>query len=205
MNAQEPSFVVKGYTIAPELFQKGFPEGGGPCSCMSRCCQGGVYVDIRERDRILDVKERIKQQMDWSQTRDENRWFEAETIDHTDFPSGKCIGTQEINEKCAFLDSHGRCSIQLASVAAGEHKWSLKPLYCILFPIEITDGVIGFDDLLQEESSCCSIRERFATPLFRACKEELVHILGPDGFEQLEAHYAALQQSGTAQQQESHE
>ncbi len=199
---QETPLIVKGFTIAPELFRKGFPEGGGPCSCVSRCCQGGVYVDLQERERILEAKEQIKGQMDWSQTKDDSRWFESEEMAHTDFPSGKCVGTQEINEKCAFLDSKGRCSVQLASVAAGNHKWALKPLYCILFPIEITDKVIGFDDLLQEESTCCSITGDFETPLFRACKEELVHILGPEGYALVEERYAMIQQSRALQQPE---
>jgi len=199
VSAEETPFIVKGYTISPELFRKGFPAGGGPCSCVSRCCHGGVYVDLKERERILAAKEQIKEQMDWSQTRDDSRWFETEELNHADFPSGKCIGTQEINDKCAFLDSYGRCSIQLASVAAGDHKWALKPLYCILFPIEITDNVIGFDDLLQEESQCCSIKAEFATPLFRACREELEHILGPDGYAMIEERYAAVHHVGALQ------
>lgn len=202
MMREEPACVVKGYTISPDLFRKGFPEGGGPCECVSRCCEGGVYVDVRERDRILAAKEQIKQQMDRSQIIDETQWFEREEQEHPDFPSGKCVGTQEINNKCAFLDSRGRCSIQLASVAAGGHKWALKPLYCILFPIEITEKLIGFDDLLQEESHCCSIRNEFTTPLFRACREELTYLLGADGYAAIEEHYAALQQSQAAHQPE---
>jgi hypothetical protein len=199
MTSASPPLIIKGYTIAPELFSKGFPTGGGPCTCTSRCCSGGVYVDPKERDRILEAKERVKKQMDSSQVADESQWFEEEEIEHTDFPSGRCVGTLEINEKCAFLDSMGRCSIQLASVAAGEHKWSMKPLYCVLFPIEITDRVIGFDDLLQEEATCCSIAEEFSSPLFRGCKEELTYLLGEDGYEMIERHYAALQASTGSQ------
>jgi hypothetical protein len=159
-------------------------------------------VDVQERERVLAAKDQIKHQMDVSQTTDHTQWFEEEEREHADFPSGKCVGTQEINNKCAFLDGHGRCSIQLASMAAGEHKWALKPLYCVLFPIEITDNVIGFDDLLQEESRCCSVTHEFATPLFRACKEELIHLLGEDGYAMIEAHYGALQQSDAMHQPE---
>ena len=203
MTEPETPLHIKGYTIAPELFLKGFPAGGGPCTCVSRCCSGGVYVDLRERDRILEAKATIKLHMDDSQTTDETQWFEAMEMDHIDFPSGKCVGTQEINDKCAFLDSVGRCSIQLASVAVGDHKWARKPLYCVLFPIEITDNVIGFDDLLQEESHCCSISEDFSTPLFRACQAELVYLLGPDGYDLIEEHYRFLQGSNITIQREN--
>ncbi len=190
---QKPMLTVKGYMISPDLFKKGFKAGGGPCTCTSRCCEGGVYVDIREHERILAHKELVKQQMDETQSKDESTWFERETFEHTDFPSGRCIGTQEINKKCTFLDGQGRCSLQVASVAAGQHKWTLKPLYCILYPIEISDKVIGFDDLLQDEEHCCTICERFTMPLFQGCREELVHLLGEDGYDAIVRHYTWLQ------------
>ncbi|HEX9005767.1 MAG TPA: DUF3109 family protein [Bacteroidota bacterium] len=193
MDVQEQMLSVKGYQISPDLFKKGFPAGGGPCTCTARCCEGGVYVDLRERDWILAHQELIKQQMDETQSKDAATWFEQEVYEHTDFPSGRCIGTQEINQKCTFLDGQGRCSLQVASVAAGQHKWTLKPLYCILYPIEITDKVVGFDNLLQEEEHCCTICERFAMPFFQGCREELVHLLGEDGYEAIVRHYRQLQ------------
>jgi hypothetical protein len=188
----QPPLKVKGYIIAPELFRRGFRKGGGPCTCTSRCCSGGVYVDLREHDLILEHRELVKRHMDETQTTDESRWFEDEAFDHGDFPSGRCIGTQEINDKCTFLDRQGRCSLQLASVANGRHKWHLKPLYCVLYPIEISDGVIGFDDLLQEEERCCTISDEFTVPLFEGCREELVHLLGEDGYAAIAEHYASL-------------
>ena len=189
---EQPPLIVKGYTISPELFSRGFRPGGGPCTCTSRCCGGGVYADVREHERIMEHRDLIKMHMDETQTTDESRWFEEEAFDHDDFPSGRCIGTQEINDKCTFLDSQGKCSLQVASVAAGKHKWSLKPLYCVLFPIEISNGVIGFDDLLQAEEHCCTISTEFTVPLFEGCREELVHLLGEDGYAAIEGHYAAL-------------
>jgi hypothetical protein len=67
----------------------------------------------------------------------------------------------------------------------------LKPLFCILFPIEITEKVVSFDDMLQDEQSCCSVTAPFDTPLFEGCKEELVHLVGEDGYRAMEDHYSA--------------
>lgn len=185
-------FTVKGFAFAPEMFQRGFGEGSGPCRCSSDCCSGGVYVDVSERDRILSLKEKIKQQMDHTQTRDENLWFESELTEDADFPSGHCVGTSVVNDKCAFLNIKGHCSIQLAAVTAGLDRWAWKPLFCVLYPIEITDHVIGFDPMLQDEKPCCTIREEFQIPLFRACKDELIHLLGQDGYHLLEQYYQGL-------------
>jgi len=201
MTTTERLVTIKGYRISSDLFQKGFPEGGGPCTCTSDCCHGGVYVDIGERERILAHRDLVKLHMDDSQVNDEAQWFEPQESEHRDFPSGRCVGTQEINGKCTFLDRKGMCSLQKAAVSVGMHKWALKPLYCILFPIEITDGVIGFDDLLQEESGCCSISRDFAVPMFKGCKEELIHLLGQDGYSALEEAYNSLQATALREQQ----
>jgi hypothetical protein len=127
--------------------------------------------------------------MDDSQVTDENAWFDGRIEDDSDFPSGKCVGTSVINGKCAFLDSRGRCSIQRAAVEEGFDKWAWKPLYCVLFPLDVSDGVIRFDDLLQNDQRCCSTSTQFSTPLFESCHEELIHIIGADGLEEMRKFY----------------
>lgn len=186
---------VKGLTFSPELFRKGFAEGHGPCRCSSTCCMSGVFLDLGDRDRILAHAPEIARQMDETQDRTPAHWFDGEERADSDFPSGRCVGTSVINEKCAFLDHFGRCSIQVAAVASGLDRWAWKPHYCILFPIEVSDGVVGFDDMLQEDESCCTVSRSFDVPLFRACREEIVHLIGEDGFEELERQYTTMMQS----------
>jgi hypothetical protein len=188
-----PVLSINGYTFSKELFEKGFPAGGGPCTCSSVCCSDGVYADVTDRDRILSNKELVKKYMDDSQTRDESRWFETVEIADGDFPSGRCVGTEVHNGKCVFLDKSGRCSIQVAAASEGMHKWALKPFFCVLYPIEVTRKVVSFDDMLQDEQSCCSVGHEFEMPLFEGCKEELIYLVGPEGFRQIQEHYAALQ------------
>lgn len=185
-------FKVKGYSFAPEMFTQGFAHGSGPCGCSSDCCSSGVYVDVKERDNILARKAAIQHQMDETQSTDDTLWFEKEESDDPDFASGRCVGTTVINGKCAFLNARGHCSIQLAAVAEGLDRWAWKPLYCILYPIEISSRLVGFDPMLQDEKPCCSIHNEFEIPLFRACKDELVFFLGEDGYLQLEEHYRGL-------------
>jgi hypothetical protein len=146
-------------------------------------------ADVRDRDNILAHREIIKKYMDGTQTTDDSRWFDPGEQADSDFPSGRCAGTAEINNRCAFLDRAGRCSLQVAATGEGMHKWALKPLYCILYPIEVTDSVVGFDTMLQSEQSCCTVDTAFRIPVFEACREELVHLLGEDGFRTMQEHY----------------
>jgi Fe-S-cluster containining protein len=194
VNDQGTLLKVNGLTISPELFRKGFPSGRGPCTCTSTCCRGGVYADLRERDTIIAHRDMIRRHLDETQLSDESLWFESKELEDRDFASGRCIGTREHNGKCVFLDGQGRCTLQVAAVHEGMDRWAIKPLFCVLFPIEITDGVVSFDDLLQDDQPCCSVGDEFDIPVFRACRDELTHLLGVEGYRQLEAHYESLTQ-----------
>jgi len=200
MSREEGGVTVKGLTFRGELFRKGFAAGHGPCRCSSSCCLSGVFLDLRERNRILEHAGSIARQMDQTQDRRPDRWFDTEERADRDFPSGRCVGTGVINDKCAFLDCFGRCSIQVASVAEGLDRWAWKPLYCILFPIEVSGGVVDFDDMLQEDEACCTVSSRFDVPLFRACREEIIHLVGEDGYQELEDHYARMHQESRQKQ-----
>lgn len=188
-----PTLRVKGLAVSGELFAKGYPEGSGPCSCTSTCCSDGVYADVKERDAILSHADMIVRYMDETQPHDPAKWFDPEEERDPDFASGQCVGTSVHNDKCAFLDKFGRCAIQRATTEEGTGRWALKPLYCILYPIEISEGVVSFDPMLQDEQLCCTVSDEFHVPVYRACKDELIHLLGEDGFEQLEHHYASHQ------------
>jgi hypothetical protein len=83
--------------------------------------------------------------------------------------------------------------VQRATTEEGMGRWALKPLYCILYPIEISEGSVSFDPMLQDEQACCSVTGDYHVPVFRACKDELIHLLGADGYEMLETHYASHQ------------
>jgi hypothetical protein len=196
MITPDKSLKIQQYTMAGELFTRGFPAGGGPCTCSAVCCEGGVYVDLRERDAVMAHRELIAPEMDETQNRDPGTWFEHEEHEDTDFPSGSCVGTQIINDKCAFLDGAGRCVLQTAAIHAGMHRWAFKPLFCVLYPIEIAGGVVSFDTMLQDEQSCCSVTTGFDVPVYQACREELVHLVGEDGYAEMNHHYTALRNPG---------
>lgn len=176
---------IEGREIDPILFRKGFPAGCGPFACESTCCSAGVYVDLAEKERILSNKETIRKYLDETQSSDHTRWFDAEIVDDPDFPSGKAVGTEVVGGKCVFLNKSGRCSLQIAGMEEKIGRWALKPFYCIAFPITVEDGIVTFDDYLDEKRQCCSALDKSETPLFEACRDELEFVLGTGGYEEM--------------------
>lgn len=189
----EKKIRIGGHTVDTVILEKSFAGGCGPFACESTCCSAGVYVDLEERTKILAHKEIIKKYLDETQTADHTRWFDGEIVEDPDFPSGKAVGTEVMNGKCVFLNKAGRCSLQAAGSAENLGRWALKPFYCVAFPITVEDGVVTFDDFVEEKPSCCSVFDERQTSIVTACREELEFVLGPAGYDEL-----ARRQAGTA-------
>jgi hypothetical protein len=187
--AQAPELRIRGYLVSPDLFTTGYGKESGPWTCTSQCCGGGAYVDVTERDRVLAHAEMVKRHVDETQTQDESRWFEPNDFADSDYKSGRCVGTTVENGKCILQDKRGFCSLQVAASASGASKWAIKPLYCVLFPLEVIANVIRYDRRFHDVRPCCTAKTEFEIPLFEACKDEVVHLVGEDGYRAMESHY----------------
>jgi hypothetical protein len=173
------------YYIDPSIFTFEFVNCCDVSICGGECCYYGVYTDYKEYETILSVKDRIIQSMDDSQTKDINKWFEPPEEDE-DFDSGKAVGTEVYNRKCVFLDKQGYCTLQKIAIEDGEFKWKYKPLYCILFPLVIYNGAIMVDTDHLKRLHYCSIKKNQVSTIFECCRNELKHLLGEEGFAELE-------------------
>ena len=167
------NLTVKNFKIAEELFTTGFKAGQGPFNCTSRCCHRGAYMDVAEREVLIQHADLLKRHMDSTQTTDIRTWFETEDKVDSDYVSGKCVGTGTHNEKCSFQNEKGWCTVQVAGAQELPHKWSIKPLYCVIFPVEVIENTVQFNPMMQGKEPCCSTETAFDTPLYEACKERI--------------------------------
>lgn len=186
----------KGLKIDPLIFTQGFVPGCDLSICGGRCCHWGVYVDKDFVPRIMEHEDRIKAVMDKYQPADSSMWFEKEPEKDTDFPSGYAIGTEVFTDpngkdRCVFNDQLGRCSIQVMSVENGLHKWAVKPVYCIMYPLAVMDGILTCDLDHAERLDYCgtSHSENHTQTVFDATKEEIRYLFGDDCYEFLLRHY----------------
>jgi hypothetical protein len=180
---------IGGTKFERRLFIEGFRHKDGPNACTSLCCRHGVYLDPVERDRILVHAETVVKYMDETQLKDKSKWFDDTEERDQDFPSGVCVSTQTHNDRCVFLDSRGRCALQITEKEEGVKRFSLKPFYCVLFPIVKVDGVIEYDDFCSGEAPCCTAVGGDGTKMVESCYIELEHALGAEKYKQVLDYY----------------
>lgn len=142
-------------------------------------------MDVRERDRILAHADLIRPHLDPHQDPDPAHWFEPDEKADPDFPSGVCAGTAHVDGSCTFLDRRGYCSLQVAAVANGMHKWALKPTYCALFPLDLAAGEIKLDGRTRH-GACCELSADFELSAFDACREEIALLIGSEALATIE-------------------
>ncbi len=168
------------------LFESRFARGCATFNCNASCCQTGVWVDVEERNLILSKSDIVQRHMGPGQDKNPSRWFEKREFVDKDFPSGRSVGTRVRNHHCVFLDSHGRCVLQKATIAEAEGKFDLKPFVCSAYPIAIEDGALTIDDEeVTARPQCCSVVPGGKLNVFDVCREELNYVLGAEGVQEL--------------------
>ncbi len=171
------------------IFDSRFASGCSMGNCNADCCRGGVWVDIAERDRILADAVRIQRHMDPEQEHNPSLWFEKEETSDPDVPSGTATGTQVINEGCVFLQKNGRCVLQVAATAEGLDRFTYKPFFCVAYPVAVEDQELIVDDVeIAHRPQCCTAAPDGPLSIFDICREELLFVLGKEGFEELLSH-----------------
>jgi len=154
----------------------------------------GVWIGLQERDAILKHQEIIKNLMP-DNFKNSQEWFQNKIV-HDPFVAGdQVIHTSVIKNSarfggtaCVFLNDHHKCVLQITAENLGFHKWSLKPFYCILHPLDLDEaGRITLDEtdsLLSENSSCLRFSEE-KIALLLTFKEELLYILGFEKYQNI--------------------
>ena len=79
-------------------------------------------------------------------------------------------------------------ALQKIAMEDGEFKWKYKPLYCILFPLVIYENAITVDDDHLNRLHYCNKEENQDSTIYDCCKNELKHLLGDKGFNELEKY-----------------
>jgi len=170
----------------PILFEKMFASECVVNNCNGKCCREGVYADSAEKANIIKYADLVRKYMDHDQEQDDSKWFESGERYDSDYPSGRCVGTETNDRGCVFLNSEMHCVLQKAGDSEGMGKHALKPFYCFAYPLTIEQGVLTIHEPeFANRRQCCGISSGGAKTALELCHEELDFALGTEGHKQL--------------------
>jgi hypothetical protein len=185
--------IVNGFKIHPELLEEVNAERCVLNECLGACCTGGAWLDVEQLKTIAPHVEAIKANLP-ADRRDPNAWFSAPTVDENS-PQGAIIGTNVVNDPrrpgetcCVFLRPDRLCALQVTSQQLGLEYPGLKPLFCALYPLQVRDDEIVFDHTTVENfgGAACQRACAHKRPLYQVFKDEVMLVLGEEGYRELE-------------------
>ena len=162
--------------IDPLVYTARFPEQCRLDLCASRCCRFGVWVDSEEKKAILANAALFVPHLR-PEAADPETWF-GKTESDPDCPSGWAVETQQVDGYCAFFNPRCGCALQKAAADAGLHEWALKPRFCIMFPLVVSEGTLTVDEDMK--SLWCMKEKNRTQPILSAVRREGDHLFGEE-------------------------
>ena len=185
--------IVNGFKIHPDLLEEVPAERCALQECLAACCAGGAWLDVEQLKTIVPHVDVIKANLP-EDRRDPNEWFSAPAAGE-DAPQGAVIGTNVIDDVlrpgrtcCIFLRPDRLCALQVTSQQLQLEYPGLKPLFCALYPLQIRGDELIIDHDTAENFGGAACRRACANkqPLYRVFKDEVVLVLGEEGYRELE-------------------
>jgi len=155
--------------IDPLIFSAKFPDRCQLEQCRSRCCRFGVWVDVEEKKTILAQQDLFTPYLR-PEAEDPETWF-GKTEPDRDCPSGLAVETQEVAGACAFYHPDHGCVLQKGAAERGLHEWTIKPRFCVMFPLVVSGGELTVDDDMKS-LWCMKARNR-TRPILDALRKEV--------------------------------
>ena len=185
--------IIDGFKIHPELLEEVYAERCVLHECLGACCTGGAWLDVEQLKAIVPHVEAIKTNLP-EDRRNPDMWFSAPSIEE-DSPGGMIIGTNIVDDPrrpketcCVFLQPDRLCALQVTSQQLGLEYPGLKPLFCALYPLQVRGDEIIIDHETAENfgGAICQRVCANKQPMYRVFREELMLVLGEEGYRELE-------------------
>jgi Fe-S-cluster containining protein len=145
------------------------------CShCGDACCNHGVDVSVRERDRILARADQLEPLVGVPRA----EWFGTQVVRDDDFPGAAATRTTVVNGTCVFRQRGARgCLLHAVALQAGEDYHDIKPMVSTLFPVTFGDGALLCSEELYDGSLVCGGSGPTA---YEMARDELAYYFGSD-------------------------
>ncbi len=125
--------------------------------------------------------------------KDPSFWF-GKTEEDQDCPSGLAVETMAAGGYCAFFNPAYGCALQKGAAEAGLHEWELKPRFCIMFPLVVSEGTLSVDEDMK--TLWCMKEPNRTHPILASVKKEVRFLFGERTARELSRRLVASSPNG---------
>jgi Fe-S-cluster containining protein len=176
-------FVTIGnFRLSPELFVRSRLVNRCLRRCAGDCCDEGVFLTLYDARRIIERRDEIQPYL--------TRPFDFDTWDIS-HPANIATPLQNegtLDQRCWFFTQGRRCALHALALDRNFPIKSIKPFFCLLFPLTLVDIDFNLTEICLETKAyqTCLREGEKEDWLFKQFGPDLTRILGEDGYEELE-------------------
>lgn len=194
MSTPSDSIVANGISVERKLLESRPVRRCELRECQAHCCSCGVYLSVEDANKVLANKDAVLPHLP-PERHDSEKWFDWNLEPDHDHPAGGILASTNVapdpthpaGSTCVFLRPDRKCALQVASIAAGQSPWHLKPFYCALYPLVFHQHQLILDDenlVYLEGGTCMRPCAGETIPLYRLFEMEMKLALGDAGYQE---------------------
>ncbi|MGB8644212.1 MAG: hypothetical protein WCF84_03185 [Anaerolineae bacterium] len=187
MNTPTPAdpILIGSYRLSPEFFVKTRLVNRCKTDCAEQCCTEGCFITIHDARRVIKHREEIQPYL--VEPFDFDSWDVSR-------PANICTpvraeGTP--HQQCWFLTQDKCCSLHTLAIDKGVPVPSIKPYFCLMFPLTLMDIDINVNEIAVDNKaySTCLVEGSRETYLYQQFETELKQYIGAEAYAEIERRF----------------
>lgn len=179
------SVTIGQFRLSPEFFNRTRLVNRCLKDCANLCCDEGVFLTLYDAQQVLDHREEIQPYL--IKPLDFDSW----DISRTAFITTPVFDEGGPHQRCWFFTKGQRCALHSLAVDKNLPLRSIKPFFCVLFPLTLVDLDFNVTEITVDAKAykTCLVEGNEEGWLYVQFEPELRRILGEDGYAELTRKY----------------
>ena len=175
------------FRLSPEFFVKSRMVNRCMKECATDCCDEGVFLTLYDAQQIIERGNEVQPYLI------EPLDFEHWDISHPAFITTPVLNEGSAEQRCWFFTKGRLCALHSLAVDNNLPLRSIKPFFCLLFPLTLVDIDINVTEIMLDTKAykTCLVEGDKESWLYTQFEPEFRRILGDSGYSELERMFPA--------------
>jgi Fe-S-cluster containining protein len=178
----EQPVLIGRFRLSPEFFVKTRLASRCRGECARACCDEGAWLTLYEARRIIEHADEIQPYL--QQPLD----FQAWDLSRPAYLYTALVDKGTPHQRCWFLTQERRCAIHSFALDQNLALNSIKPFFCMLFPLTLVDIDINVTEIALDAKAyeTCLVEGEKETWLYTQFESDLRRVLGDEVYAEMQ-------------------